>query len=722
MKRQFLFAFLLCAVLLVPACQRRNPPGDARADATPTPPASAQQTRGAITPTLPTSATNVPRAQQTRSAITLTPGTTKAVLVPAEYKKLYDYLQATLDQADAQFTAALQGRTHPITFAAELIVADSNRGEELLRPEALPATQLYLDRLRALGVRGVKLSVQYPLLTPSFPRYAQYVEFYRQVAREVKKREMVLAIQASVIFAQTNFSSLKVNFTGLTLERFKAENRQMAQTILDELRPDYLVIVGEPDTAATLTGIKELNDPAQSVAYVKFILEGLERGATKIAAGTGTWSPLAFAERYAQDTTLDCIVLHMYPVGKETLANALAMAQAAHANGKCVLINEAWLYKTLDPRGGNHVAASEEIFRRDAYSFWQPLDQKFLRVMTQLADLTQADFLSFFWSMYFWGYAEYDPKLEKLPYSQVRQQANQIAYKNLQANQLSATGTAYRDLIAQREPANAGATHRDIPYCTADGVALKLDLAYPKNFANKPAPIAVFIHGGGWTAGNKNGGTNTADAKELLARGYIVAALDYRLAPQFKWPAQITDVKCAIRYLRAHATQYQINPTKIGVWGSSAGGHLVAMLGTTDTSAGFDVGEYLTHSSRVQAVVDLFGPADLPALLSTNAQLVGNRVFGSTSRDDSVLIQASPITYITRDDPPFLILQGDQDKTVPLAQSETLNAKLQAGGVPTQLVIVKNAGHGFAPTGGPISPTRTELTKLLADHFDKHLK
>jgi acetyl esterase/lipase len=118
-----------------------------------------------------------------------------------------------------------------------------------------------------------------------------------------------------------------------------------------------------------------------------------------------------------------------------------------------------------------------------------------------------------------------------------------------------------------------------------------MNVFYPNKMTDKPLPVTVYIHGGGWTAGDKGNGAGTADMQELLARGYLVVSLDYRLAPQYKWPSQITDVKCAIRHLRANAKQYQLDPNKVGVWGGSAGGHLVAMLGTTDKSTGFDVGE-----------------------------------------------------------------------------------------------------------------------------------
>ncbi|MBI4788346.1 MAG: alpha/beta hydrolase [Chloroflexi bacterium] len=276
---------------------------------------------------------------------------------------------------------------------------------------------------------------------------------------------------------------------------------------------------------------------------------------------------------------------------------------------------------------------------------------------------------------------------------------------------------------AQATPARLGQAQKDVTYCTAGGVALKMDIYPPKSLNGKPAPVVVYVHGGGWRSGDKDSGAGIRDLPELARRGYLVASINYRLAPEHKWPAQIQDVKCAIRYLRANAATYNLDPNRIGAIGGSAGGHLVAMLGVTDKSAGFDVGEYLDQSSRVQAVVDLFGPSDLTAsgFIQSQAKL-GKEVFGVTSPRDPILAQASPVTYITKDDPPFLILQGDQDTTVPPAQSQELYDRLQAAGVPATLVMVKNAGHSFAPVGGAISPSLADLAKMTADFFDKHLK
>ncbi len=278
-----------------------------------------------------------------------------------------------------------------------------------------------------------------------------------------------------------------------------------------------------------------------------------------------------------------------------------------------------------------------------------------------------------------------------------------------------------RTNLARSTPAlNSAANQRNLTYCTMDGIDLKLDLYFPPQTA-KPAPIAVFVHGGGWSQGDKTAG-NLIPFTDLASQGFLVAAVNYRLAPKYKFPAMIEDVKCAVRYLRANAVQLNIDPNRIGAWGGSAGGHLVALLGTTDASAGFDVGEYAEQSSRVQAVVDMFGPTDLKAMFPSSSARVIQNIFEIRSSPEETAKLASPVTYVTKDDPPFLILQGDKDKTVPPEQSQILYDRLNNAGVPATLIMVKNAGHGFVPTGGAISPTREELIKMISDFFNKSLK
>jgi acetyl esterase/lipase len=264
-------------------------------------------------------------------------------------------------------------------------------------------------------------------------------------------------------------------------------------------------------------------------------------------------------------------------------------------------------------------------------------------------------------------------------------------------------------------------TERDVTYCTLDGVELKMDIYRPQGSA-APTPALLYVHGGGWTGGDKRSGEGIRDIPELLARGYLVAAVNYRLAPRYKFPAMIEDVKCAVRFLRANAERFSINPEKIGAWGGSAGGHLVALLGTADATAGWDVGQYLEQSSRVQAVVDMYGPTDLTVLFEGANPRLMEQVFGTSDRNSETLQKASPVNWVSSDDPPFLILHGERDPLVPVSQSQIFYEKLQAAGVPATFVIVKNAGHGFAPLGGPISPSRQELTKMIGDFFDQYLK
>lgn len=275
-------------------------------------------------------------------------------------------------------------------------------------------------------------------------------------------------------------------------------------------------------------------------------------------------------------------------------------------------------------------------------------------------------------------------------------------------------------------PQAAGKVDRDVTYCSPGGVDQKMDIYYPQTRSDKAAPVAMFVHGGGWRAGNKGGGAGLPAVPLLTGRGYLVAAVNYRLAPEYKFPAQIEDVKCAVRFLRAHAKDYNLDPKRIGAFGGSAGGHLVALLGTADASAGFEGdGGFSGQSSRVQAVVDMFGPTDLTAAFGKpNNQLgmLGRIVFGAESASDPVFKKASPVTYATKDDPPFLILQGEEDTLVPPEQSKILYDKLKATGVPATLVRVKHAGHGFKPVGGQPDPSVPELMTMIADFFDRYLK
>ena len=259
---------------------------------------------------------------------------------------------------------------------------------------------------------------------------------------------------------------------------------------------------------------------------------------------------------------------------------------------------------------------------------------------------------------------------------------------------------------------------RDLEYTAGGQERNKLDLYLPKDRqTSDPLPLIAWIHGGAWRAGSKD----RCPALRFLHKGYAVASINYRLSQHAIFPAQIEDCKAAIRWLRANSKKYGLDANRIGVWGSSAGGHLVALLGTTGDVKAFDKGQNLKFSSRVQAVCDFFGPTDFtkigkfPSRMkhdapdSPESKLIG----GPVLENKEACRRANPITYISKDDPPFLIMHGDKDMTVPHNQSELLYEALKEAGVKAKFHTVKGGGHGFS---GP------DIDKTVDDFFDANLK
>ncbi|MCC6960904.1 MAG: alpha/beta hydrolase [Dehalococcoidia bacterium] len=261
-----------------------------------------------------------------------------------------------------------------------------------------------------------------------------------------------------------------------------------------------------------------------------------------------------------------------------------------------------------------------------------------------------------------------------------------------------------------------GTVDRDVTYCSPGGVDQKMDIYHP---VHGNGALVMLIHGGGWSKGDKESGSSTGIFAELLNRGYTVSSIDYRLAPEYQFPAQMQDVTCAVLYLKQHAKELGIDPARIGAYGSSAGGHLASLLGTTG-GHGYEMG-ITTLNAEVAAVVDLFGPTDLTVKFDGSQDEIVMRAFGTTDRTSKELQQASPVLQVSADDPPFLIIHGEDDKLVPLSQGETFYKALVAAGVDAEFVPVANAGHGFTPVGGPISPNLTEIAKRMADFFDAYL-
>ncbi len=266
----------------------------------------------------------------------------------------------------------------------------------------------------------------------------------------------------------------------------------------------------------------------------------------------------------------------------------------------------------------------------------------------------------------------------------------------------------------------ASVTLRDLTYSTKAHERHKLDLYLPEK-TDRPAPLIIWIHGGGWQNGSKE---NCLPLRQgWLERGYAIASINYRLSGHAIFPAQIEDCKAAIRWLRANATTYQIDPARFGVWGSSAGGHLAALVGTSGDVKAFDVGDHLDQSSRVQAVCDYFGPTDFKAFVThpgyenhSSATSPESLLLGGTVKEKpDQATAANPLTYVSTDDPPFLIVHGDKDPVVPIQQSELLFTSLKTANRSVHFHTIHGAAHGQGFTGPEILP-------MVQAFFDLQLK
>ncbi len=249
---------------------------------------------------------------------------------------------------------------------------------------------------------------------------------------------------------------------------------------------------------------------------------------------------------------------------------------------------------------------------------------------------------------------------------------------------------------------------RDIVYGNGGGTPLKLDIYRPEVSTMQPRPAVIYIHGGGWRGGDKRKG---AMAVELVRRGMILVSINYRLSGKAKYPAAIEDCRTALKWVRENGLKNQIDVKRIGVLGPSAGGHLALLLCLS-----------LEAEERVQAVCSWFGPTDFTNGYEKKSNSAA-WVFlgGAPSELPEVYKEASPATYVSKDDPPVLLIHGDNDTTVDVEQSEILHGKLKEAGVKVEFIRVKNAGHGFRPTGGRPVPSKPEIQEKTFAFFERVL-
>jgi acetyl esterase/lipase len=264
----------------------------------------------------------------------------------------------------------------------------------------------------------------------------------------------------------------------------------------------------------------------------------------------------------------------------------------------------------------------------------------------------------------------------------------------------------------------------DVPYADNDNPRQQLDIFSPKHLsAGDPLPVVLFIHGGGWVNGDRKG--YMPRAVELVSGNegkYVAVSVGYRMSSEAKWPAQIHDCKAAVRWVRAHAKELNIDPNKIGATGSSAGGHLVTMLGVTGGNKELEgsLGKHTDQSSAVTCVINFCGPSDMAAPLmqgdaaKTDDPAVAGLVGGSLKEKADAVRQASPLTWVSKDAAPIMTVHGMKDARVNYNNATKLDEAMKKAGAVHYLVPVTEAGHGI-----PIGP---ELAGRMQKFWDKYLR
>jgi acetyl esterase/lipase len=278
--------------------------------------------------------------------------------------------------------------------------------------------------------------------------------------------------------------------------------------------------------------------------------------------------------------------------------------------------------------------------------------------------------------------------------------------------------------LSHAQGSQAYVTVSDIQYCTGAGKPLLMDIFVPEKPLRRPAPAVLWLHGGGWERGDKNGNSG---ALLLAENGFVTASIYYRLSGDSPFPAAIEDCKCAIRFLRANAAQYGIDPNRIGIAGASAGGHLALLVATANERVDLEgSGGWTGVSSQVAAASAWYGPTDFTvgekAFEKKSGRAVTKFLGGTLEQKADVYRKASPVTYVSANSPPILLVHGDRDEIVPFDQSARMLAAYKKAGASAELIKVEGVGHDFQPTSGNHIPVNMEeIHAKTVEFFRKYL-
>jgi hypothetical protein len=380
-----------------------------------------------------------------QAAETTTPATATAA-VPAPYQSLYDTMSRGLDDYQTAIDAMADesgGSPAPVV-ATELLPANGNRLTDLLQPAAMTAVDAWLDRLQAIGIRGVTLGVKLPMLLPQFgPDGEAYASFFVTVADKARAHGMTVDVELGALFCGTVYAKCAYTYPG-GYRSFVDATVAQARIVIDRVKPDDLTVLAEPTTEATLARVPEFATAEGSARYVHDVLAGIgDRGTTRIGAGAATWLAPTFDQAILRES-IDYLDVHIYPVTAHTTDNLVQDTELARQAGKPIVADEVGLYKT-DGIDRTTPATADTAFRRDSFSFFEPLDIRFATITSEWATKAGVAYVSPFWAGEMFSYLDWTPALDQAPYAQLSQAFNAQVGRAFQSDQVTAYGHAWLD-------------------------------------------------------------------------------------------------------------------------------------------------------------------------------------------------------------------------------------------------------------------------------------
>jgi hypothetical protein len=397
---------------------------------------------------------NTPTTKSNTTAVTTQttiPTVELTTTIPAEYQALYTELDAEMASFETTLKQKWDGKPGQPIIATELAYANGNVGPGLLTVIAQENNRILLDRLQAMGVKGVVLAIKFPLLKPDFPNSADYLQFYQKMMTECHARGMKVLVECGAIFSGTAYSPVQVDWSEYTTDSFLQGLQNQLVLVAQEIKPDYLTLANEPETEEALT--KLTITPAVWSNFIAATLKRIDKSnGILLGAGCGTWENPDYINTLYKMSGLDYIDLHIYAMNRNAalLERGLNYAAQARAAGKRVTVSEAWLWKAAPEELGSGIASSDKIMNRDVFSFWNPLDERFFQDIVSLADATNMDFVSFFWTRNLFTGLDYNNTTNNLPTAEYNSLMNQTSISNVRKNKMSGLGWYYQQQLQIR--------------------------------------------------------------------------------------------------------------------------------------------------------------------------------------------------------------------------------------------------------------------------------